>query len=154
MSDPDELRLASSFDFTCESRQAWSSPRMTSITSVMSDPTNSRCDDNTRCASTKSPRSARQFPPQRRPVAVALGFDQLEDSNGRTVVIVPDIRVETTATSPRVAWTRNPSPTCHSVAHLYRYTRQSPSFRGPSNLSLPIFPELPMERCGSAFQEE
>ena len=151
MSDPDELRLASSCDYTCESRQAWSSPRMSSNMSVMSDPTNSRCDDNTQCAS-KSPRSARQFPPHRRPVAVALGFDQLEDSNGRTVVIVPDIRVETTATSPRVAWTRYPSPTCHSVAHLYRYTRQSPSFRGPSNLSLPLFPELPVERCGS--QEE
>jgi hypothetical protein len=152
MSDPDEFRFASSFDLTCESRQAWSSPRMSSTMSVMSDPTSSRCDDNNRCAS-KSPCSARQFPhQQRRPVAVAVGFDQLEDSDGRTVVIVPDIRVETTTKSPRVAWT--PSQTCHSVAHSYRYSRHGPPFRGPSDLSLPLFPELPMERCGSTIQEE
>lgn len=111
---------------------------MGSTISVISDPTHMQSDDASRLDCSPSRRSRhpfrRNYSQRRRPVAVAVGFDALEDGGGRTVVITPGQG----KTPPRI----RESPSSFSSPHRSVVVDHKRSLPSPAPESVPYLPEL------------
>jgi len=104
---------------------------MGSTISVVSDPTNMASDDASRleCSPSRGRRSH-----LRRPLALAVGFDALEDSDGRTVVITPGPKHR----SPLRVPDSPPNGSPHRSVSVPKSSMLPP----PVPESLPYLPEL------------
>jgi len=129
-----------------------------STMTVMSDPTMVALEDRNVRPASNSDKLLHKENSRRRPLAVAVGFDQLEDSNGRTVVITPttdSFDPPYTSSSNRSFGTKHGQhsslrgrsvsaeyPSARSVASMHR--KQTP-LRGRLAPSISHIPELAVD---------